>query len=453
MNPAPRRPTVPTTPIPPAAAARPPATEPRTQFFNEARAALADQRLVKLVLAGPRGPRPDLQRVLVRPLTLKGRACLSLTYNHRTKDVTKNLPVDEGLATVAELIDSSFDNLHLLTADGELQLAISRKGKATLRRSRKPAASADAAENPEQSPALTDDGSTATDAPAAAPSHDREKRRFIDPHQPFLVALGVTDAQHRVVPAMARKWKQINKFIEVLAHALESAPGLTQRDGPPLQVLDFGAGKGYLTFAVHDHLRHTLGRPVRVTGVDLKDDMVALGNATAQQLGLDGLRFELGDVRSYAARPVDIMIALHACDIATDHAMHMGIRSGARIIMCSPCCHKQLRPQLRSPTLLLPLLRHGIHLGQEAEMLTDGLRALLLEAEGYDTQVFEFTSLEHTQKNKMILAVKREHPKAAEPLREQVSALKTYYGVQEQCLETLLEADRAEAASRPGAAG
>lgn len=454
-NLAPRRPTVPTTPIPPAAAARPPATEPRTQFFDEARAALADQRVVKLVLAGPRGPRPDLQRVLVRPLTLKGRACLSLTYNHRTKDVTKNLPVDEGLATVAALIDSAFDNLHLLTTDGELQLAISRKGKATLRRSRKPAASTDAIENPDQVAAPADDGSDAAAVPAAAPpSHDRAKHRYVDPQQPFLVALGITDAQHRLVPAMARKWKQINKFIEVLAHALASAPSLAQAQGDrPLQVLDFGAGKGYLTFAVHDHLCRTLHRPVRVTGVDLKDDMVALGNATAQQFGLDGLAFELGDVRSYAARPVDIMIALHACDIATDHAMHMGIRSGARIIMCSPCCHKQLRPQLRSPTLLLPLLRHGIHLGQEAEMLTDGLRALLLEAEGYDTQVFEFTSLEHTQKNKMILAVKREQPKPAEPLREQVRALKAYYGIEAQCLETLLAADRAEAAPRPGTAG
>ncbi|WP_428420268.1 class I SAM-dependent methyltransferase [Methylibium sp.] len=452
-NPALRRPTVPTNPTPTAPAApapSPAAPDPRAQFFDEARAALADRSLIKLVLAGPRGPRPDLQRVLVRPLTLKGRACLSLTYNHRTKDVTKNLPLDEGLATLAGLIDSAFDNLHLLTPGGELQLAISRKGKATLRRSRKPAAPADAIEHPEQAAATADEGPGAADAPTAVPpSHDREKHRHVDLNQPFLVALGVTTAQHQLVPAMARKWKQINKFIEVLAHALASAPGLTQHGGPPLQVLDFGAGKGYLTFAVHDHLRHTLGLPAQVSGVDLKDDMVALGNATAQQLGLQGLHFELGDVRTMAPRPVDIMIALHACDIATDHAMHMGIRSGARIIMCSPCCHKQLRPQMRSPLLLLPLLRHGIHLGQEAEMLTDGLRALLLEAEGYDTQVFEFTSLEHTSKNKMILAVKREQPKPAEPLREQVRQLKAFYGVGEQCLEALLAADRAAAPAGP----
>jgi SAM-dependent methyltransferase len=280
-------------------------------------------------------------------------------------------------------------------------------------------------------------------ANAHAGGHDRDKRRPIDVNEPFLAALGVTDAQHRLIPAMARKWKQINKFIEVLGHAVESAPSLTGGRGErPLQVLDFGAGKGYLTFAVHDFLRHAPGGPAQITGVDLKDDMVRLGNAAAGELGLEGLRFELGDVRSYAARPVDIMIALHACDTATDHAIHMGIRSGAAIIMCSPCCHKELRPQLRSPALLQPLLRHGIHLGQEAEMVTDGLRALLLEAQGYDTQVFEFTSLEHTSKNKMILAVKRATATSAAPVCEQIREIKAFYGIQEQRLEALLEADR-----------
>ncbi|MEN9544051.1 MAG: hypothetical protein RLZZ598_884, partial [Pseudomonadota bacterium] len=239
----------------------------------------------------------------------------------------------------------------------------------------------------------------------------------------------------------ARKWKQINKFVEVLAHAVDSAALPAEA---PLRVLDFGAGKGYLTFAVHDYLSATLGRPAQVAGVDLKDDMVRLGNEAAARLGLEGLRFEHGDVRDYAQRGVDIMIALHACDVATDYAIHMGIRSGASIIMCSPCCHKQLRPQMRSPLLLLPLLRHGIHLGQEAEMLTDGLRALLLEAEGYETQVFEFTSLEHTSKNKMILALKRGATAARRAeLQTQVQEIKRFYGVQEQCLESLLAADAA----------
>ncbi|MBA3598646.1 MAG: SAM-dependent methyltransferase [Methylibium sp.] len=418
------------------------------QFFDEARRCLERQTLIKLVLAGPRGPKPDLQRVLVRPLTLKGRACLSLTYNHRTRDVTKNLPVEEALTTVAALIQDRFDNVHLLSDDGgELQLAISRKGKATLRRSRKGASvGAPNSAEAEAVDAVATSEATQDRSTAELGAHDRAKHRPVDIGEPWLTALGVTDAQHRLIPAMARKWKQINKFIEVLSSALASAPALTAPDAvTPLQVLDFGAGKGYLTFAVHDHLRRALGRPVQVTGVDLKEDMVLLGNQTARGLGLrqpdHGLRFELGDVSSYAPRPVDIMIALHACDTATDHALHMGVRAGAAIIMCSPCCHKQLRPQMRSPLLLLPLLRHGIHLGQEAEMLTDGLRALLLEAEGYDTQVFEFTSLEHTSKNKMILAVKRAQARPAEPVREQIREIKAFYGIDEQRLQTLLEAD------------
>ncbi len=402
------------------------ATDPRRRFFDAARAALGAGTVIKLVLAGPRDPQADLQRVQARPLRLKGRPCLSLTHLHRSKDLTRNLPIDEGLAALEALVESNFDNAHLLTSDGgELQLAISRKGKASLRQGRTPVPLA---------------GPDAP-APAEPPAHDRRKQRPVDIAAPWLVALGVTDATQRLVPAMARKWKQINRFIEVLDHALDSAPALASaRDDRPLQVLDFGAGKGYLTFAVHDHLRRR-GLPARVTGVDLKEDMVALGHRSARELGLDGLDFELGDVRSYATRPVDVMIALHACDIATDHAMHMGIRAGARIILCAPCCHKELRPQMRSPLLLLPLLRHGIHLGQEAEMLTDGLRALLLEAEGYDTQVFEFTSLEHTQKNKMVLAVKREHGRAASPdvLRAQVQEIKAYYGVTEQRLERLLD--------------
>ena len=153
---------------------------------------------------------------------------------------------------------------------------------------------------------------------------------------------------------------------------------------------------------------------------------------------MQGIKFEQGDVQHFAAQNINIMIALHACDTATDYAINMGIRSNADIIMCSPCCHKQIRPQLKSPSILAPLLQHGIHLGQEAEMLTDGLRALLLEAHGYDTQVFEFISLEHTNKNKMILAQKRKVPRDNHAILTQIAELKRFYGVKEHCLEELL---------------
>jgi hypothetical protein len=169
--------------------------------------------------------------------------------------------------------------------------------------------------------------------------------------------------------------------------------------------------------------------------------MVELCNGAAARLEHPGLVFECGDVRSVVPSTIDVMIALHACDIATDYAIHTGIRCGAAIIMCSPCCHKQIRPQLHSPGLLKPMLQYGLHLGQQAEMLTDSLRALYLEACGYETKVFEFISLEHTNKNKMILAVKRQTPVDSTALLEKIQQLKAFYGVKEHCLETLLRAD------------
>ena len=153
----------------------------------------------------------------------------------------------------------------------------------------------------------------------------------------------------------------------------------------------------------------------------------------------------------YTPARLDVMIALHACDIATDHAIHLGLRAGAAIIMCSPCCHKQIRPQMQMPATLRPMLQHGIHLGQEAEMVTDSLRALLLEAEGYETQVFEFIALEHTSKNKMILAVKKSGPALAvaqqrrPELLAQIAEIKRFYGLREHCLESLIQGDVAVA--------
>mgnify|MGYP006158457117 CR=1 FL=1 len=208
-----------------------------------------------------------------------------------------------------------------------------------------------------------------------------------------------------------------------------------------LHAVDFGSGKGYLTFALHDYLSHSLGLDARVRGVELREDMVNLCNAAAAKLEQPGLLFQHGDVRTYAPEQIDIMIALHACDVATDYALHLGIRSGAAIIMCSPCCHKQIRLQIQSPALLKPMLQYGLHLGQQAEMVTDSLRALFLEACGYETKVFEFISLDHTNKNKMILAVKRAKATSSEEVVRQIRDIKAFYGIQEQCLEQLLRAD------------
>ena len=376
-------------------------------------------QLARLVLAKPRAGGDDLQRLSARPLQLRGEPCLQLVYHHATRDITKNPPAAEALALVRELLGTRFAHAHLFTTEGEWQLSISKRGKVALARHGQA-------------------------APAAAPpgGHDREKQRWLSLDEPFLHDLGVTDAQARLVPAMARKWKQINKFVEVIAHALERAQWAPPA-GEPVRVVDFGAGRGYLTFALHHHLTQGRHWPAEVLGVELRQPLVDECNAAAARRGLAGLRFECGDVNDHAPERVDLMIALHACDTATDVAIAAGIRAGATMIVCSPCCHKELRPQMQLPEVLRGMLQHGIHLGQQAEMLTDTLRALWLEASGWDAQVFEFVALEHTSKNKMILALRRPEGAPGEArrraeARRRIDELKAFYGVQQQRLEALL---------------
>ncbi|AXI04291.1 class I SAM-dependent methyltransferase [Aquirhabdus parva] len=377
---------------------------------------------IKLSLAKYRGSEAGLNKISVRVLEVKGQPQLSFTYHYQTRDVTKNFRIEDGLAQIQTYLDQSqvdsFKSAYLRLQGLETQLLFNKKNEATIQTT------------------------AAANTAVVSQAHDREKNRFIDIKRPFLTGLGVTDAQQKLIPAMSRKWKQINKFIEVFQHAFESLKLPTNR---PVHVVDFGAGKGYLTFAIHDFLRETLGYTAQVTGVELRDELVKLCGNVVNQLSIQGLDFYQGDVRSYHPEAVDVMIALHACDVATDYALHTGVRLGASIIMCAPCCHKQVRPQIKSPQVLRPMLQHGVHLGQEAEMLTDGLRALLLEACGYETKVFEFVALEHTSKNKMILAIKRESlakntAKKAEIL-SQIESIKAFYGIREQCLESLLMAD------------
>lgn len=422
------------------------ATPELQKFIARLQQSLADGSFQRLTLGRPHDAEPSLEKLLARRLLLRGVEHLSMVWRHRTKDITKNLPLAEAVEEVARLVTTQFHHAHLVTRGHDIQLAMSRKGQWGLRIGKlatPEAATAGAGASAAEAPA---DAGAGAEAPTA---HDRARRHALTLDTPFLAELGVTDAQQRLVPAMARKWRQINKFVEVLDHAIAQSP-LTQREAAePVRVLDFGAGKGYLTFAVHHALR-AAGRVPEVTGVELRPDLTALCNEAAARLGFapgqsaDGgsLHFATGDVRSFAARPIDIMIALHACDTATDVAMHRGVLSGAAIILCSPCCHKELRPQMKAPPLLQPMLRHGIHMTEQAEMLTDTLRALLLQACGYDTQVFEFISPEHTGKNKMVLAVRRDRPlpvSQRQALRAQVAALKAHYGVQRQALEALLD--------------
>ncbi|MDP2713266.1 SAM-dependent methyltransferase [Rheinheimera sp.] len=381
-------------------------------FLQQLSSAITGQQLHKLVLSKYHGTEP-LKQLQIRPVMLKQHWQLSFTYKYQTNDVTRNFSADAALSEIKTLLGQSFSAANLFTAETEVQLSISKKGKVLYQQKR-----------------LSKQLNT------AATEHNREKLRYLTLERPFLRELGVTDAQLQLIPAMSRKWKQINKFIEIFSGAVQDT-GLSSNT--QLHVADFGSGKAYLTFAVHDYLTNSLGLDAKVTGVELRQNLVDLCNGTAAKLGLQGIAFEQGDVKHFKARGINVMIALHACDTATDYAIHMGIATGADIIMCSPCCHKQIRPQMQLPPVLAPMLIHGIHLGQQAEMVTDSLRALLLEAYGYDTKVFEFISLEHTSKNKMILATKRKQPRDNSKILQQIADIKQFYGISEHCLESLLQ--------------
>lgn len=390
-------------------------------FLQECERAFNAGALQRLVLSKYKGNEPELNRITLRPVQIKEQKLLSFLYEYRTNHVTKNFTINDALNQLQQLLGAEFHNAHMITDDWETQLSFSKKGKVLVNKNR------------------NKNSATANSAEVVQPllAHNRDKLRYVEQNRPYLRELGITDGSGQIIPAMSRKWKQINKFIEVLSGAIQQT-GLDKRD--ELHIADFGSGKAYLTFAVHDYVSANPGVKTQVTGVELRQGLVDLCNQTAQKLSLAGIKFEQGDVQHFAAQDINIMIALHACDTATDYALNMGIRTGAEIIMCSPCCHKQIRPQLKSPALLAPVLQHGIHLGQEAEMLTDGLRALLLEAYGYDTKVFEFISLEHTSKNKMILAQKRKTPRDNSAILQQIADIKAFYGIKEQCLESLLQA-------------
>jgi SAM-dependent methyltransferase len=501
-------------------------SDPIEQFLLITERSILEGTFTKAVLAKPRAG-TDVERVTVRLVAVRGENVLSCVYSHATKDITKNIPLADGRATLRGLLQGSFLRGHLLSTTENIDLSISKKGKAVMHHVKvnpstneaaKPViaetllryvsdqlidapanrvaetlpedrAAASARNQANDVPAVmattsrdqpwsaqrltprangvvetrteaTDldvtDGQTSSSlspsslvpssrspsslSPSAfvAPGHDRVKQRFVDVNRKYLVDLGVTLEDGRVVPAMARKWKQINKFVETLDGALTTS-ALRKTDA--VRVVDFGAGKGYLTFALHDHLQNTLGKSTTVTGVELRGSLVAEANEIARKNNADGLQFVCGDIASVATEgSVDVMVALHACDVATDMAIHRGIMAGAAIIVCSPCCHKDVRRQMKSPEVLQPLLQFGVHLGQEADMVTDTIRALLLEANGYDTKVFEFVGLEHSGKNKMILGVARTQPDAAraEQALQQVAALKKFYGISHQRLETLL---------------
>ena len=386
-------------------------TENIEKFISAFADSLQTNDFVKMTLGNYRGNDAHLQKLLIRLVETKKGTRLFFLYRHDMRDTAKNFDFAEGIAKVREVLGIEFFSGHLFTTENDFQLDIGKKGKSRLNAG-KPTFKV--------KPPVT---------------HDREKQIQINPNSFYLKALGITTDRGEIRDKQQDKWKQINKFVETLGVLFDKSPLAERRE---LNIVDMGAGKGYLTFATYDYFKNVRGLDVKVTGVDTKQELVGLCNDIAKASEFENLTFVHGYIGEYELKEVDVLIALHACNTATDDAIFQGIKANADLIVVAPCCHQELRPQMRAPEMFRNIFKHGIMLEREAESITDGLRSLLLEKSGYSTKLFEFISTEHTPKNNMIVGTKTAKQNESEKLDEQIQAIKNFYEIKEQRLETLM---------------
>lgn len=375
---------------------------------------LANNTFIKLILSNYKGGDDGPQRISARIIDGKAGQTLMLQSRYQTRDVVKNFKFSEGLAQLQQDLNSGFRNAHLFTSTHDLQLTIGKRNSRLV------------------------GGRPAAKMPASR-THDREKQTLIDPAAFYLKALGISTDEGKIKAGQRDKWRQINKFVEILSGLFDSS---AIKDKQMLRIVDMGSGKGYLTFAVYDHFANKRGLDVEMTGVEARAELVETCEGIARAGHFDGLSFVSGSIENFRLDEIDILVALHACDTATDDALYKGIAHNAPIIIAAPCCHKEVRRQMKAPDLLAGILKHGIMLERTAETVTDGLRSLILEREGYATKLFEFVPTEHTPKNNMVAATKRQNASRSEKARADVEKILRDFGIGSQRLEELLNNGR-----------
>jgi SAM-dependent methyltransferase len=319
-------------------------------------------------------------RTVVRPVQLKNGLFYQFEYHTATKVTHENLQAEEASGKLVTLLAETYRQALIKTTEADVQILFNKKGKAAMLR--KPPTGGGA---------------------ATVQSHNRQKSRVLEEGipVPFLVELGIMTKEGKVHAQKQDKYRQINRFLEMVEDVLDDLP-----QGRELRIVDFGCGKSYLTFALYHLLAVRQGRKIRVIGLDLKADVIAFCSDLAERLGYDNLRFLQGDIADYnELSEVDMVVTLHACDTATDAALAKAVRWGASVILSVPCCQHELFGQIASVGLN-PLLSHGLLKERFAALATDAVRAQLLQVLGYKVQMLEFIDPEHTPKNVLIRAVK-----------------------------------------------
>lgn len=374
-----------------------------------------NKSLIKLSLGNYKGAETSLKNIYIKPVEIKQELMLSFVYRHQTKDITKNYSIEDAIGEIKELVGfKGFRQVNVQLIEENLVFQMNKKAEWRVQQEK-------VAEREGQSY-----------------SHDHQKeRKLTSSSKPYLHQLNLTDSEGKVYKNAQDKWKQINHYIELLSSSLVNLPREKR-----LKVVDMGAGKGYLTFALYDYLKNNLQRDVEVVGVEFRKDLVDFCNRVAKDSGFEGLSFVEGTIEDYKSEgPIDVLIALHACDTATDDAIFKGIQNESSLIVVAPCCHKQVRRELeavKAKNDLDFMIKYGIFLERHAEMLTDSIRSLIMEYYGYEMRVMQFISDQHTPKNVMLVGLKKstDSKKQAEILNK-IQELKQYFGIGYQHLERL----------------
>ena len=349
-----------------------------------------NETLIRVILSNP-SSKDGVIKICARPMLKNKSLLFQIEEYTKTQVFHKNLTAGDAGSYLTGKLSSdtssqtaSFKNALVETQSFTANVLVSKKGTITIKKKMNASAK----------------------QPKISLSHNRKKKYILEEGipVPFLIDLGVMTQNGNIVNAHYDKFRQINRFLEYIEDILPSLP--TDRE---LRILDFGCGKSYLTFAIYYYLKVLKGYPVRITGLDLKEDVIRHCNELAVKYGYDKLEFLCGDIAYYdGCSQVDMVVTLHACDIATDYALAKAVGWGAKVILSVPCCQHELNKQMKNE-LLSPVLHYGILKERMAALMTDGLRAQILEANGYRTQILEFIDMAHTPKNLLIRAVYNGH--------------------------------------------